>query len=92
MQNSSFLIRGARIMETRCFSLSHESPGHQYCLITWQGGFDSRPGPVYFGIGRISPWAKLPGWVYAPTPFIRWRSRLTFVVSELALWACALGL
>ena len=91
IRDSFFLICGAQIMETGCFSLSHESLGHQYCLITWQGGFDSGSGPVYFGMGRISLWAKLLGWVYAPTPIIRWRSGLASVVSRLALWACALG-
>ena len=38
MQDSSFLIRGARIMETSCFNLLHEFLGLLYCLITWQGG------------------------------------------------------
>ena len=85
MQDSSFLIRGARITETGCFSLLHEFLGRLYCLITWQGAFSSKPRPVYFGMGRISLWVDLPGWVYAPTPFIRWRF-------GLALWACALGL
>ena len=33
MQDYSFLIRGARIMETRCFSLLHEFLGRLYCLI-----------------------------------------------------------
>ena len=79
-------------METGCFSLLHEFLGRLYCLITWQGGFSFGPGPVYFGMGRISLWVELPGWVYALTPLIRWRSRLVFVVSVLALWACALGL
>ena len=60
----------------------HELLGRLYCLITWQGGFNSRLGPVYFGMGRISLWAELLGLVCAPTSFIRWRSRL-------ALWACA---
>ena len=36
-------------------------------------------------MGRISLWAELPAWVYALTPFIRWRS-------GLALWAYALSL
>ena len=86
MQDSSFLICGDRIIETGCFSLLHEILlGRLYCLITWQGGFNSGPGPVYIGMGRISLWVELPGWVYAPTPFIRWRSGLT-------LWVCALGL
>ena len=67
------------------FSLLHEFLGHLYHLITWQGGFNSRPGPVYFGMGRISLWAKLLSWVCAPTPFIWWRS-------GLASGACALGL
>ena len=54
MQDSSFLICGARIMETGCFSLLHEFLGHLYCLITGQGGFNFGPKPVYFGMGRIS--------------------------------------
>ena len=78
MQDSSFLIRGARIMESGCSLLL-------YSLITWPDGFNSGLGPVKFGMGRISPWAEHPGWVYAPTPFIRWRS-------GLALWSYALGL
>ena len=57
-------------METGCFSLLHEFLSCLYCLITWQGGFNSRPRPVYFGMGRISLWAELPGWVCALTPFI----------------------
>ena len=32
--------------------LLHEFLGRLYRLITWQGGFNSRPGPVYFGIDR----------------------------------------
>ena len=72
------------------FSLLHEFLGCLYRLITWQGGFNSRPGPVYFGMGRISLWGELLGWVCAPTPFIRWRSGL--VPGAIVLWACALGL
>ena len=72
-------------METGHFFLLHEFLGRLYCLITWQGGFNSGLGPIYFGMGKISLWAKLLGWVCAPTPFIRWRSRLASVV-------CALGL
>ena len=40
---------------------------------------------MYFGMGRISLWAELLGWVCALTPFIRWRS-------GLMPRACALGL
>ena len=72
-------------METGCFSLLHEFLGRLYCLITWQGSFNSGSGLVYFGMGRILLWAELPSWVYAPTPFIRWWF-------GLGLWACALGL
>ena len=55
------------------FSLLHEFLGRLYRLITWQSGFNFTPGLVYFGMGRISLWAELLGWVCAPTPFIRWR-------------------
>ena len=65
------------------FSLLHEFLGRVYRLITWSGGFNFRPGLVYFGMGRISLWAELLGWICAPIPFIRRRSGLT-------LWACAL--
>ena len=51
----------------------------------WQGGFNSRLGPVYFGMGRISLCAELLSQVCAPTPFIRWRYRL-------APGDCALGM
>ena len=50
------------------------------------GGFNSGPGPVFFGMGRILLWIELLGWVCAPTPFIRWRSGL-----PLGAY-CALGL
>ena len=50
MQDSSFLIRGAWIMETGCFSLVHEFLGHLYYLINWKGGFSSGLRPVYFGM------------------------------------------
>ena len=69
------------------FSLLHEFLGRLYQLITWQGGFNFGPRPVYFGMGRISLWAELLGWVCAPTPFIRWRSRLA--PGAITLWACA---
>ena len=63
-------------METGCFSLLHEFLGHLYCLITWQGGFNSRPGPVYFGMGRISLWG--PGLIY-------------FGMGRISLWGKLLG-
>ena len=66
-------------------SLLHEFLARLYRLITWQGGFNSKPRPVYFGIGRTLLWAKLLSWVCALTPFIRWRS-------GLAPGACALDL
>ena len=72
-------------METGHFPLFHEFLGRLYCLITWQGSFNSRPRPVYFGMGRISPWVELLGWVFASTPFIRWRSGLASVVYALGL-------
>ena len=81
----SFLIRGARIMETGHFSFHMSFLGRLYHLITWHGGFNSRPGPVYFGMGRVSQWAELPYWVCASTPFIR-------TLFGLAPWACTLGL
>ena len=56
------------------FSLLYEFLGHLYRLITWQGGLYSGPGPMFFSMGRILLWTELLGWVYAPTPFIRWRS------------------
>ena len=74
----------------RAFSLLHGFLGRLYRLITWQGGFNSRPGPVYFDMDRISLWAEFLGWVCTPTPFIRCRSGLVF--GAIALWACALGL
>ena len=67
------------------FFLLHKFLDRLYHLITWQGGFNYGPGPVYFGMGRISMWVELLGWDYALTPFIRWRS-------GLASGACALGL
>ena len=72
-------------METGCFSLLHEFLGRLYRLISWHGGFNFGPGPVYFGKGRISLWTELVSWVCAPTPFIRERS-------GLASGACALGM
>ena len=85
MKDPSFLIRGARIMETGYFSFHTSFLGRLYHLITWHGGFNSWPGPVYFGIGRISLWAELLYRVCASTPFIRQMFGLT-------PWACALGL
>ena len=84
-EDPSFLIRGALIMETGHFSFYTSFLGRLYHLITWQGGFNSSLGLVYFGMGRISLWAELLYWVCAPTSFIRqWFG--------LAPWASALGL
>ena len=69
----SFLICGVRIMETRHLSFYMSYLGHLYHLVIWQGGFDSRPGPVCSGLGMILLWAELFYWVYAPTLFIRRR-------------------
>ena len=33
--------------------LLHEFLGHLHLLITWQGGFNYGPGPMYFGMGGI---------------------------------------
>ena len=72
-------------METEHFSFYTSFLGRLYHLITRQGGFNSGPGPMYFGMGRISLWAELLYWVCAPSPFIRQRF-------GLAPQACALGL
>ena len=66
-------------------SLLVELLGRLYRLITWQGGFNSKPRPVYFEMCRITLWVELLGWVCASTPFIRWRF-------GLAPGACARGL
>ena len=61
-------------MEIERLFFLHEFLGSLYRLITWQGGFNSRPGPVYFGMGRVLLWAELSFyWVYALIPFIRQR-------------------
>ena len=84
VKDHSFLIHGARIMETGHFSFHTSLLGRLYHLIIWHGGFNSRPGPVYFGMGRISLWAKLLYWVCPSNPFIK--------MFGLTPWACALGL
>ena len=70
LYDPSFLIRGA-IMETEHFSFHTSFLVCIYHLITWHGGFNSRPEPMYFSMGRISLWAKLLYWVCASTPLIR---------------------
>ena len=85
MLDPSFLIRGMRIMETGHFSFYTSFLGCLYHLITWQGGFNSGPRPMIFGMGRISLWAELLYWVGALTPFIKRRF-------GPMPWACALGL
>ena len=57
---------------------------HLHHSIIWQVGFDSGPGLMCYGIGRIPLWAELFYWVHAPTPFIRRRFRPMS-------WACVLG-
>ena len=47
--------------------------GRLYHLITWQGGFNFGPGPVYVGMDKNSQWVELLYWIYAPTLFIRRR-------------------
>ena len=61
MKDPSFLICGEWIVETRNFSFLTSLLGHLYHLIMiiWPGGFNSRPGSVYFGMGGISLWADL---------------------------------
>ena len=54
MKDHSFLICGAWIMMTRNFSFHTSLLGRLYHLIIWHGGLNSGPGPVYFGMGRIS--------------------------------------
>ena len=64
-------------METGHFSFHTTFLGRLYHLITWHGGFNSGPGPVYFGIGRISLWVELLYWLHASTPFTRQMFGLT---------------
>ena len=73
MHDLSFLIHGVRIMEIEHFSFYMSFWGRLYHLITWQGGFNSRPGPIYFGMDRNSQWAKLLYRICALTLFIRRR-------------------
>ena len=83
MKDPSFLICGAWIMEIGYFSFHTSLLGRLHHLIIWHGSFNSGPGPVYFGMGRISMWAELLYWVCPSNPFIR---------RTFGLWACALGL
>ena len=85
MKDPSFLIYGEWIMETSHFFFLTSLLGRLYHLIIWHGGFNSRPGPVYFGMGRISLWVELLYWVCPSNPFIRWTFGLMF-------WACTMGL
>ena len=61
MKDSSFLNCGKWIMETEHFSFLTSLLGRLYhfIMIIWPGGFNSRPEPVYFGMGRISLWVEL---------------------------------
>ena len=79
MHNLSFLIRGVRIMEIGYFSFYMSFWGRLYHLITWQGDFNSGPGPVYFGMDRNSQWAELLYRICAPTLFIRRRLGLVLL-------------
>ena len=87
MKVPSFLICGEWIMETRNFFFPTSLLDCLYHLIMiiWPSGFNSRPLPVYFGMGRTSLWAELRYWVCSSNPFIKW-------AFELMFWACALGL
>ena len=67
----SFLICGVRIMEIGHLSFYMSFLDHLHHLIIWQGGFNSGPGPMCCGTGRIPLWSELFYWVRAPTPFIR---------------------
>ena len=80
MKDLSFLICGEWIMKTRHFSFLTSLLGGLYHLIMiiWPGGLNSRPGPVYFGMSRISLWAELLYWVCPSNPFIRQTFGLTF--------------
>ena len=85
MKDPSFLICGEWIMETGHFSFLTSLLGrlYQFIMFIWPSGFNSRPGPVYFGMGRISLWAKLLYWVCPSNPFIRWTFGLTFCTYAL---------
>ena len=65
VKDPSFLICGEWIMETGHFSFLTSLLGRLYHLIMIirSGGFNSRPGHVYFGMSRISLWAELLYWV-----------------------------
>ena len=67
-------------METGYFSFLTSLLGRLYDLfmIIGPGGFNSRPGSMYFGMGRISLWVELCYWVCSTNPFIRWTFGLTF--------------
>ena len=85
MKDPSFLICGVWIMETGYLSFHTGLLGRLHHLINWDGGFDSGPGSVYFGMVRISLWVGLLYWVGHSNPF----ARRTF---GLKFGACTLGL
>ena len=58
-------------METGHLSFYMSFLGHLYHLVIWKGSFNSRPGPMCSGLGRILLWAELFHWACAPAPFIR---------------------
>ena len=67
-------------METWHFSFPMSLLGRLSHLIKiiWPSGFNSRPGPMYFGMGRTSLWAELRYWVCSSNPFIKRVFGLTF--------------
>ena len=75
-----FLICGECIMETGHFSFPTSLLGRLYHLIMiiWPSIFNSRPRPMYFGMGRTSLWVELHYWVCSSNPFIKWAFGLTF--------------
>ena len=85
MKDHSYLVCGAWIMMTRHFSFQRTLLGRLYHLIIWHGRLNSGPGPLYFGMGRISLWVELLYWVCLSNRFIRRTFGLTF-------WAYTLGL
>ena len=65
-------------MEIGHFSFLTSILSRLYHLIIWYGGFNSRPGPVCCGMGRISLWAEPLYWVCPSNPFIKRSFRLAF--------------
>ena len=82
MKDPSFQIYGVWIMETGYLSFHMGLLGRLHHLITWDGSFDSGPGSVYFGMSRISLWAKF---VIGPVPQIPSQGGRLGLSSGLAL-------